>query len=90
MREGLNQFADGLPPTVSLVIGGNGISSELRNGLKSVVCCDNMSQLLASTKEPRQQQSPVIELIKETAQHAFCPLITFHNLKLGPSMGKFL
>ncbi len=45
----LNQFATGLPESTTLVIGGRAITSSFRSGLKSVICCDNMSQLLAFT-----------------------------------------
>jgi methanogenic corrinoid protein MtbC1 len=47
LMSSLNHFAANLPPSVTLVIGGSAITSTLRNGLKSVICCDNMSQLLA-------------------------------------------
>ena len=49
LQQQLNQLASQLPPSITLVIGGQAITSPFRSGLKRVICCDNMSQLLASS-----------------------------------------
>ena len=46
----LNQLAAELPPNVAIVVGGHAVSPAFRSGLKSIVICDNMYQLLASAK----------------------------------------
>ncbi len=46
----LNQLAVELPPNVAIVVGGHAVSPAFRSGLRSIVVCDNMSQLLASAK----------------------------------------
>ena len=48
--EKLNEFSAQVPEHTSLVIGGNAITPSLRASIKNATCCDNLSQLVASTK----------------------------------------
>ena len=49
----LNEFAGQLPEKTILVVGGNAITPGLRSQIKNAICCDNMSQLVASTRHLR-------------------------------------
>ena len=42
--EEFNQFAEALPPSTALAVGGSAINPRLRKQLKFTVCCDNMKQ----------------------------------------------
>jgi excisionase family DNA binding protein len=53
LQQELNDFAAEISRFTTLVIGGQAVTTSIRSGLKSVVCCDNMSQLLAFTNSLR-------------------------------------
>ncbi|MDG1874885.1 MAG: helix-turn-helix domain-containing protein [Mariniblastus sp.] len=46
----LNRFALELPEKTILVVGGYAITPLLRTQIKNAICCDNMSQLVASIR----------------------------------------
>lgn len=46
----LNEFTSQIPPGTTMVVGGCAATPSIRPRIKNAICCDNLSQLVASTK----------------------------------------